>query len=269
MYVIYEVVFGVCGVWVVLVLVCFENGFCVQVEEVVVLIILCMCVMVLNSLYNLFGVSLLWVIWEVLVELCMVYDLWMIFDEVYSELLFDGEYVSLVSLLGMVDCIVIFNSLLKFYVMIGWWVGWVVGFVVFCVYLENFVLCMFYGLLEFIQDVVCIVLEVLLLELEVMCEVYCCCCDLVIECLVDSFGLCLLCLDGGMFVMVDICFIGFFVQVFVDCLLDCYGVLVFVGEVFGLSVVGYICFGLVLGVELLCEVCWCIVLCVVELFGQV
>jgi arginine:pyruvate transaminase len=38
-----------------------------------------------------------------LAELCIAHDLWLISDEVYSELLFDGEHISPASLPGMAE----------------------------------------------------------------------------------------------------------------------------------------------------------------------
>lgn len=75
----------------------------------------------------------------------------MISDEVYSELLFDGEHVSPASLPGMADRTATLNSLSKSHAMTGWRVGWVVGPAALCAHLENLALCMLYGSPEFIR----------------------------------------------------------------------------------------------------------------------
>lgn len=103
MYVTYEAVFGACGARVVPVPVRSENGFRVQAEEVAALITPRTRAMALNSPHNPSGASLPRATWEALAELCTAHDLWMISDEVYSELLFDGEHVSPASLPGMAE----------------------------------------------------------------------------------------------------------------------------------------------------------------------
>ncbi|MBF3254730.1 pyridoxal phosphate-dependent aminotransferase, partial [Pseudomonas aeruginosa] len=200
MYVTYEAVFGACGARVVPVPVRSENGFRVQAEEVAALITPRTRAMALNSPHNPSGASLPRATWEALAELCMAHDLWMISDEVYSELLFDGEHVSPASLPGMADRTATLNSLSKSHAMTGWRVGWVVGPAALCAHLENLALCMLYGSPEFIQDAACTALEAPLPELEAMREAYRRRRDLVIECLADSPGLRPLRPDGGMFV---------------------------------------------------------------------
>ncbi|MBG6502001.1 pyridoxal phosphate-dependent aminotransferase [Pseudomonas aeruginosa] len=268
MYVTYEAVFGACGARVVPVPVRSENGFRVQAEEVAALITPRTRAMALNSPHNPSGASLPRAPWEALAELCMAHDLWMISDEVYSELLFDGEHVSPASLPGMADRTAPLNSLSKSHAMTGWRVGWVVGPAALCAHLENLALCMLYGSPEFIQDAACTALEAPLPELEAMREAYRRRRDLVIECLADSPGLRPLRPDGGMFVMVDIRPTGLSAQAFADRLLDRHGVSVLAGEAFGPSAAGHIRLGLVLGAEPLREACRRIALCAAELLGQ-
>jgi arginine:pyruvate transaminase len=81
----------------------------------------------LNSPHNPSGASLPRSTWEALAELCIAHDLWLISDEVYSELLFDGEHISPGSLPGMAERTATLNSLSKSHAMTGWRVGWVVG----------------------------------------------------------------------------------------------------------------------------------------------
>ncbi|MDI7059709.1 pyridoxal phosphate-dependent aminotransferase, partial [Pseudomonas aeruginosa] len=88
--------------------------------------------MALNSPHNPSGASLPRATWEALAELCTAHDLWMISDEVYSELLFDGEHVSPASLPGMAERTATLNSLSKSHAMTGWRVGWVVGPAALC-----------------------------------------------------------------------------------------------------------------------------------------
>ena len=90
MYVTYEAVFGACGAVVVPVPVRSENGFRVLPEDVAARITPRTRALALNSPHNPSGASLPRSTWAALAELCMGHDLWLISDEVYSELLFDG-----------------------------------------------------------------------------------------------------------------------------------------------------------------------------------
>lgn len=268
MYVTYEAVFGACGAKVVPVSVRSEHGFRVQAEDVAALITPRTRALALNSPHNPSGASLPRATWEALAALCIAHDLWMISDEVYSELVFDGEHISPASLPGMAERTATLNSLSKSHAMTGWRVGWVVGPEDLCGHLENLALCMLYGSPDFIQDAACTALEAHLPELEAMREAYRQRRDLVLECLAGRPGLRALKPDGGMFVMVDIRPTGLSAQAFADILLDHYGVSVLAGEAFGPSAAGHIRLGLVLGSAPLQEACQRIARCAAELIEE-
>ena len=265
MYVTYEAVFGACGATVIPVPVRPENGFRVQAEDVAARITAKTRALALNSPHNPSGASLPRSTWEALAELCIAHDLWLISDEVYSELLYDGEHISPGSLPGMAERTATLNSLSKSHAMTGWRVGWVVGSQALATHLENLALCMLYGSPDFIQDAAVVALEQQLPELAAMREAYRQRRDLVCECLADCPGLRALKPDGGMFVMVDIRETGLSAQAFSYRLLDHHGVSVLAGEAFGPSAAGHIRLGLVLGAEPLREACQRIARCAAEL----
>ncbi|MFJ2547750.1 pyridoxal phosphate-dependent aminotransferase [Pseudomonas sp. NPDC087612] len=265
MYVTYEAVFGACGATVIPVPVRPENGFRVQAEDVAARITPKTRALALNSPHNPSGASLPRSTWEALAELCIAHDLWLISDEVYSELLYDGEHISPGSLPGMAERTATLNSLSKSHAMTGWRVGWVVGSQALATHLENLALCMLYGSPDFIQDAAVVALEQQLPELAAMREAYRQRRDLVCECLADCPGLRALKPDGGMFVMVDIRETGLSAQAFSYRLLDHHGVSVLAGEAFGPSAAGHIRLGLVLGAEPLREACQRIARCAAEL----
>ena len=65
---------------------------------------------------------------EKLAELAIKYDLWVISDEVYRDLLYDGnEAFSIATLPGMKERTIIVNSFSKSYAMTGWRVGYAMG----------------------------------------------------------------------------------------------------------------------------------------------
>jgi arginine:pyruvate transaminase len=265
MYVTYEAVFGACGAKVVPVPVRPEHGFRVQPADVAARITPRTRALALNSPHNPSGASLPRSTWEALAELCIAHDLWLISDEVYSELLFEGEHISPASLPGMAERTATLNSLSKSHAMTGWRVGWVVGSPALSAHLENLALCMLYGSPDFIQDAAVVALEQPLPELDGMREAYRQRRDLVCERLAHCPGLRALKPDGGMFVMVDIRDTGLSAQAFADRLLDQHGVSVLAGEAFGPSAAGHIRLGLVLGTEALSEACRRIARCASEL----
>ncbi|MFQ6573828.1 pyridoxal phosphate-dependent aminotransferase [Pseudomonas sp. UM16] len=265
MYVTYEAVFGACGATVVPVPVRPEHGFRVCPEDVAARISPRTRALALNSPHNPSGASLPRSTWQALAELCIAHDLWLISDEVYSELLYEGEHVSPGSLPGMAERTATLNSLSKSHAMTGWRVGWVVGSTALASHLENLALCMLYGSPDFIQDAAVVALEQQLPELTAMREAYRQRRDLVCECLADCPGLKALKPDGGMFVMVDIRETGLSAQAFSNQLLERHGVSVLAGEAFGPSAAGHIRLGLVLGSEPLREACQRIACCAGEL----
>ncbi|MBI3906504.1 MAG: aminotransferase class I/II-fold pyridoxal phosphate-dependent enzyme, partial [Pseudomonas fluorescens] len=265
MYVTYEAVFGACGAVVVPVPVRSENGFRVLPEDVAARITPRTRALALNSPHNPSGASLPRSTWTALAELCIGHDLWLISDEVYSELLFEGEHVSPASLPGMAERTATLNSLSKSHAMTGWRVGWVVAPPSLAAHLENLALCMLYGSPDFIQDAAVVALESNLPELEAMREAYRQRRDLVCDSLADCPGVRALKPDGGMFVMLDIRRTGLSAQAFADRLLDRHGVSVLAGEAFGPSAAGHIRLGLVVGAEPLRDACQRIARCAQEL----
>ncbi|MBC3499639.1 pyridoxal phosphate-dependent aminotransferase [Pseudomonas sp. SWRI100] len=265
MYVTYEAVFGACGATVVPVPVKPENGFRVCPQDVAARITPRTRALALNSPHNPSGASLPRSTWEALAELCVAHDLWLISDEVYSELLYEGEHVSPGSLPGMAERTATLNSLSKSHAMTGWRVGWVVGSPELATHLENLALCMLYGSPDFIQDAAVVALNQPLPALEAMRDAYRQRRDLVCEQLAGCPGVKALKPDGGMFVMVDIRETGLSAQAFADRLLDREGVSVLAGEAFGPSAAGHIRLGLVVGAEGLAEACQRIARCAGEL----
>lgn len=64
---------------------------------------------------------------EALREIIIKNDLIVISDEIYSELTYEGEHVSIVSLPGMKDRTILMNGLSKAFAMTGWRIGYACG----------------------------------------------------------------------------------------------------------------------------------------------
>lgn len=88
---------------------------------------------------------------EAVAELARRHDLWVIADEVYSELVFEGRHTSMASLEGMADRTVTVSSLSKSHAMTGWRIGWAIGPAPLVEHFNNLGLAMAYGLPGFIQ----------------------------------------------------------------------------------------------------------------------
>ncbi|MBV4552622.1 aminotransferase class I/II-fold pyridoxal phosphate-dependent enzyme [Pseudomonas sp. SWRI102] len=265
MYVTYEAVFGACGATVVPVPVSPENAFRVQPADVARLITPRTRAMLLNSPNNPSGASLPLPTWQALAQLCIDHDLWLISDEVYSDLLYEGEHISPAGLPGMAERTVTINSLSKSHAMTGWRVGWAIGPEPLAEHLSNLSLCMLFGLPDFVQRAAQVALEQDLPEVARMREEYRQRRDLVCAMLDDCPGLKPVRPDGGMFVMVDVRQTGLDAQAFAERLLDGYGVSVLAGEAFGPSAAGHIRIGLVVDQVKLAGACRRIVLYVAQL----
>lgn len=265
MYVTYEGVFGACGARVVPVPVRPENGFRVDPADVAALITPKTRAMLLNSPNNPSGASLPLMLWQELASLCVRHNLWLISDEVYSDLLYEGEHISPASLPGMAERTATIDSLSKSHAMSGWRVGWVIGPKTLIDHLEHLSLCMLFGIPDFVQNAAQVALDGNLPEVAMMREEYRQRRDLVCASLNACPGLRAVRPDGGMFVMVDVRQIGLTAQHFAERLLEGYGVSVLAGEAFGPSAAGHIRIGLVVDRQKLADACRRIALCAADL----
>ncbi|MFJ4193882.1 pyridoxal phosphate-dependent aminotransferase [Pseudomonas sp. NPDC089534] len=265
MYVTYEGVFGACGATVVPVPVRPENGFRVDPADVASRITAKTRAMLLNSPNNPSGASLPLLVWQELAALCIRHDLWLISDEVYSDLLYEGEHVSPASLPGMAERTATVNSLSKSHAMTGWRIGWMIGPKTLAEHLVNLSLSMLFGLPDFVQKAAQVALEKDLPEVAQMREEYRLRRDLVCDRLRGCPGLHPVRPDGGMFVMVDVRQTGLGAQAFAERLLEGYAVSVLAGEAFGPSAAGHIRIGLVVDRGRLADACSRIALCAAQL----
>ena len=261
MYVTYEGVLGACAAKVVPVPVSAQNGFRVAPADVAARITPRTRAILLNSPNNPSGASLPLSVWQQLAALCIGHDLWLISDEVYSELLYEGAHISPASLPGMAERTATINSLSKSHAMSGWRVGWVIGAKPLIDHLEHLSMCMLFGIPEFVQKAAQVALDEEHPQLALMREEYRRRRDLVCISLGDCPGLQPIWPDGGMFVMVDVRGTGATAQEFSQQLLEHYSVSVLAGEAFGASAAGYIRIGLVLDCKQLAKACERIALC--------
>ncbi|MCO8314186.1 pyridoxal phosphate-dependent aminotransferase [Pseudomonas mandelii] len=265
MYVTYEGVFGACGASVVPVAVRPENGFRVEAADLAALITVKTRAILLNSPNNPSGASLSLKSWQALAALCVRHDLWLISDEVYSDLLYEGEHISPASLPGMAERTATLNSVSKSHAMTGWRVGWMIGPKPLAEHVMHLSLCMLFGIPDFVQKAAQVALDKDLPEVALMREEYRQRRDLVCARLSACPGIRPIKPDGGMFVMVDVRQTGLAAQDFAERLLEVYGVSVLAGEAFGPSAAGHIRIGLVVDQVKLADACQRIASCAADL----
>ncbi|MDR5886393.1 pyridoxal phosphate-dependent aminotransferase [Vreelandella janggokensis] len=203
----------------------------------------------LNSPHNPTGQLIDADTWEVIAALCRRHDLWLITDEVYAELIFEGQHFCPATLEGMTKRSVIVSSLSKSHAMTGWRLGWVLGPEALIEHLTHLALCMLYGCPDFIQDAACDALQTPPAELLAMREAYRARRDAVCGALAESTAVTAIRPPAGMFLMVDIRATGLSSQSFADRLLDEEGISVLSGEAFGPSAAGFVRLSLTVDAE--------------------
>ncbi len=92
-------------------------------------------------------------------EIAQKHDLWVVSDEVYAELVYEGSHLSIASLKGMAERTVTLGSLSKSHAMTGWRAGWAMGPDSFIAHMFNLMLCMTYGQPGFVQQGAALALE--------------------------------------------------------------------------------------------------------------
>ncbi len=79
---------------------------------------------ILNSPQNPTGGMLTKKDLEAIAELAISNDLWVLADEIYSRIVYDGDFVSISSIPGMKDRTIILDGFSKTYAMTGWRIGY-------------------------------------------------------------------------------------------------------------------------------------------------
>src|SRR5690606_19235409 len=100
------------------------KGFRLDVDAVARLVTARTRMIIINSPHNPTGSVLTRADLEALAELARRHDLWVLSDEIYSRIVFDGEFVSIASLPGMQERTIILDGFSKIYAMTGWRLGY-------------------------------------------------------------------------------------------------------------------------------------------------
>ena len=131
-------------------------------------------------------------------------DLWVVVDEVYSDLVFDGVHRSIAGLPGMLERTVTVSSVSKSYAMTGWRCGWAIGPPDLGSHLRKMALINLYGLPGFVMEAADIALREGAEEIEKARAIYRARRDLVVKELSRASDLPVLVPEAGMFLMADV-----------------------------------------------------------------
>ena len=141
---------------------------------------------------------------DTIAEAARRHDLWVITDEVYADLIFDGEHVSIGALDGMADRTITVGSLSKSHAMTGWRVGWAAGPAELRPHFYNLGLAMLYGMPGFMQQAAIVALEDHDADVDEMRDIYRRRRDLAVDILAGATELPVLSPDAGMFLLADV-----------------------------------------------------------------
>ena len=131
-------------------------------------------------------------------------DLWVVVDEVYSDLVFDGVHHSIAGLPGMLERTVTVSSVSKSYAMTGWRCGWAVGPPELGNHLRQMALINLYGLPGVVMEAADVALREGAEETETARAIYRARRDLVVKELSRASDLPVLVPEAGMFLMADV-----------------------------------------------------------------
>ncbi|MDS9469326.1 pyridoxal phosphate-dependent aminotransferase [Paracoccus sp. MBLB3053] len=188
-------------------------------------------------------------------EICRKHDLWIISDEVYEQLVFDGEFVSPFDLPELADRTIVTSSISKSHAAPGFRSGWAIGPTEFCDRLLPLSESMLFGGQPFIADMTAFALSNDLPTARMMCEQYSRRAGLVVEMLAGVEGLEPLTPDAGMFILIDVAGTSLSGEEFASRLLEEQLVSVMPGASFGVEAASYIRLSLTVPDERLAEAC--------------
>ena len=188
-------------------------------------------------------------------QLAIKHNLWVISDEIYTDIIFDGEHHSIAALPGMAERTVTINGLSKSHAMTGWRIGWSIAPKQLAKHYDNLTLCMLYGIPGFIQQAALLALTEQRDASVEMKELYKLRRDVVCAALEQADKLPLLKPQAAMYVMADIRAYGLSGYDFCHALYRETGVSVLDAGAFGESARGWIRISFTLGEDTLKEGC--------------
>jgi len=217
-----------------------ETGFHLEVDSLEAAITEQTRVLLLNNPHNPTGAVLSPDRVKAIAEFCRDNDLWLISDEAYEHLVYDGEFVSPFDMEDHWDHTAVIASVSKSHFMTGWRCGWAVGPEELIDRLVSISEAMMFGAQPFLQDATVFALSNHFDECDEMREDFERRALLATEVLGGSGAVRCRMPQGGIFVMVDIRATGLSGEEFAWRLLEEKDVATMPGESFGAAGGGHI-----------------------------
>ena len=243
-YVTYEAVIAASGARSVYVPLRFDEGFRFHPADIEAAVTPRTRAILLNTPHNPTGAVIGRADMAAIGEIARAHDLWIIVDEVYAELVYEGEHISPASFPELQSRTLSVGSLSKSHSMTGWRLGWVVGPHEVAKHLGELSIAMLYGQPPFLQDAGAHALNHAMGEVAQTRAMFRKRRDVLCDALKNVSNLGCERPAGGMFLMVDIRATGLDGDQFAQRLLDEQGVSVLSGDAFGDSTRGYVRIGL-------------------------
>jgi arginine:pyruvate transaminase len=255
MYVTYEATIQASGATLVPVVLDAENGFQLDADCLRAAITPKTQAIYYASPSNPTGITLKLGELQAIAALAIEHDIWVVADEVYSDIVFGSEFHHIASLPGMAERTISIGSMSKSYAMTGWRSGWMVGPEALIENINKLALCMLYGLPGFIQQASVYALTHCADAVVEMRGIYRHRRDLLLGELGTISELQILKPDAGMFLMVDVRNTGLETSEFVQRLYQYAGVSVLDATAFGASTKGFVRISYTIGEDELREAC--------------
>jgi arginine:pyruvate transaminase len=174
---------------------------------------------------------------DMIADVCISNDLWLISDEVYATQVHAGEHISPRDLPKMAERTIVVGSFSKSHLMTGFRIGWVIAPENVIAALLSMANATTYGTPQFIQDAALKALQ--LGGAEQVSKLYKERRDLAVDAF-ENAPIPLVAPQGAMYVMVDVRATGLSGDEFANQLLDSQGIAVMPGESFGVGSAGHI-----------------------------
>ena len=188
-------------------------------------------------------------------EVCARHDLWIVSDEVYASLVYEGTFASPFDDPQMCERTIVVSSLSKSHAMPGFRCGWAIGPEAFSRAMLPLSETMLFGSQPFLEDATAYALSREFDECLAMRQAYIRRARLLVERLSNAPGISARMPEGGMFVMADVRRTGLSGDDFALGLLNEENVVTMPGESFGTSACGHIRISLTAKEDELSEAC--------------
>lgn len=253
LYATYEGVIAATGAEMVPVPLRPENGFHLKAEDLERAVTPDCRVLLLNTPHNPTGATLTEEEIAAIGAVCRKHDLWIVCDEVYEKIIFDGAFASPFDLPELADRTIVVSSISKSHAAPGFRSGWAVGPEAFCDRLLAVSETMLFGGQPFIADMTAKAVSGEFDTAARMRESYVRRADLILEHLAGHGSLKPMRPEAGMFLLIDVSDTGLDGETFAVRLLEEKQVAVMPGSSFGDQAAGFVRLSLTVADEVLAE----------------